>query len=228
MNGKVAVGITVLFISAQTFAVYSPSQGRFTSRDPIEEEGGLNLYAFCENDPINYVDFLGNVRYKGKSKKKNEFYYKFEVEKCEIAIIYGHGHPTLPHEIVFDDAKDETPTSCAYFWACYPDVTNKKIPTNKRLVEDVGPHRQLDDSEVSQKLKQLHGIAKTKAEEICDTDCCKDGVWIRYAFAPHETIGGKITDRLKGYSSYNKPKDVWGKDAKKWEGDTHVPCKKKK
>ena len=28
---------------------YSPSLGRFLSRDPIQEQGGLNLYAFVEN-----------------------------------------------------------------------------------------------------------------------------------------------------------------------------------
>jgi RHS repeat-associated protein len=38
---------------------YSPSQGRFLGRDPIEEEGGLNLYAFCGNEPIAHWDVLG-------------------------------------------------------------------------------------------------------------------------------------------------------------------------
>lgn len=38
---------------------YSPSDGRFLSRDPIEEQGGLNLYAHCENNPISYTDELG-------------------------------------------------------------------------------------------------------------------------------------------------------------------------
>lgn len=38
---------------------YSPSQGRFLGRDPIEESGGLNLYGFCGNDPINAWDVLG-------------------------------------------------------------------------------------------------------------------------------------------------------------------------
>ena len=38
---------------------YKPSFGRFISRDPIEEQGGLNLYGFCGNDPINKVDYLG-------------------------------------------------------------------------------------------------------------------------------------------------------------------------
>ena len=59
MKSKVTVAITALLTSIHAFALYAPSQGRFISRDPIEEEGGLNLYAFCENDPINKVDYLG-------------------------------------------------------------------------------------------------------------------------------------------------------------------------
>jgi len=38
---------------------YSSSLGRFISRDPIEEKGGLNLYAFCGNSPMNGFDMLG-------------------------------------------------------------------------------------------------------------------------------------------------------------------------
>ena len=29
------------------------------SRDPIEEEGGINLYGFVSNSPFAYVDILG-------------------------------------------------------------------------------------------------------------------------------------------------------------------------
>jgi RHS repeat-associated protein len=38
---------------------YNPSTGRWLSRDPIEEEGGFNLYAFLNNDPMGDFDFLG-------------------------------------------------------------------------------------------------------------------------------------------------------------------------
>ena len=38
---------------------YSPSLGRFLSRDPIEEQGGLNLYAFVENRGLSCIDFHG-------------------------------------------------------------------------------------------------------------------------------------------------------------------------
>ena len=35
---------------------YSPSLGRFLSKDPISFAGGINLYAYCGGDPINYWD----------------------------------------------------------------------------------------------------------------------------------------------------------------------------
>ncbi len=38
---------------------YSPSLGRFLSRDPIEEQGGLNLYAFVGNNAIECFDDRG-------------------------------------------------------------------------------------------------------------------------------------------------------------------------
>ncbi len=38
---------------------YHPRLGRFINRDPIEEQGGINLYAFCGNDGVNCWDYLG-------------------------------------------------------------------------------------------------------------------------------------------------------------------------
>ena len=38
---------------------YDPIWGRWINRDPIEEDGGLNLYAFVLNDPVNWIDLLG-------------------------------------------------------------------------------------------------------------------------------------------------------------------------
>ena len=41
------------------FRHYSPSLGRFLSRDPIAEQGGLNLYAFVKNNPVFRIDNHG-------------------------------------------------------------------------------------------------------------------------------------------------------------------------
>jgi uncharacterized protein RhaS with RHS repeats len=41
------------------FRYYDPVTGRWPSRDPIEEWGGINLYALGKFSPINAWDFLG-------------------------------------------------------------------------------------------------------------------------------------------------------------------------
>ena len=38
---------------------YDPYLARWTSRDPIGEAGGLNLYGFVGNDPVNLIDSYG-------------------------------------------------------------------------------------------------------------------------------------------------------------------------
>ena len=40
---------------------YSPSLGRFLSRDPIEEQGGRNLYVFVGNSVLLKFDYCGNM-----------------------------------------------------------------------------------------------------------------------------------------------------------------------
>jgi RHS repeat-associated protein len=41
------------------YRYYAPGMGRWLSRDPIEEDGGLNLCAFLGNNPGNLLDYLG-------------------------------------------------------------------------------------------------------------------------------------------------------------------------
>lgn len=77
---------------------YEPRNGRFINRDTIEESGGINLYGFVLNNPINRWDLLGmfavqeftrnseggvymNLRldYEG-----NETTYQFTAEEYEL------------------------------------------------------------------------------------------------------------------------------------------------
>jgi RHS repeat-associated protein len=50
---------------------YSASLGRWLSRDPIEEAGGLNLYAFVNNDPVNAVDSDGRMPFYAAPAYRN-------------------------------------------------------------------------------------------------------------------------------------------------------------
>jgi RHS repeat-associated protein len=41
------------------YRAYDPDLGRWPNRDPIQEFGGLNLYAYVFNNPINWIDLYG-------------------------------------------------------------------------------------------------------------------------------------------------------------------------
>lgn len=44
------------------FRYYNPATGRWLSRDPIEEQGGINLYGMVGNSTPNYIDPIGLKR----------------------------------------------------------------------------------------------------------------------------------------------------------------------
>lgn len=48
-----------VFLANSAQAHYDPNIGRWLSRDPIAERGGVNLYGFVGNDGVNRLDYLG-------------------------------------------------------------------------------------------------------------------------------------------------------------------------
>ncbi|WP_038162376.1 RHS repeat-associated core domain-containing protein [Verrucomicrobium sp. BvORR106] len=56
---RFAVLLGFLLVGQDLLAYYNPATGTWLSRDPIEEQGGLNLYGFVANNPINDVDVNG-------------------------------------------------------------------------------------------------------------------------------------------------------------------------
>ena len=57
------VFLTLVLVQCQAAAFYNPKMGRWTTRDPIEEEGGANLYRFCDNSPVSKIDPRGEDVY---------------------------------------------------------------------------------------------------------------------------------------------------------------------
>ena len=58
-------------LNLAAYRAYSPAIGRWINRDPIEEDGGVNLYGYVENDPINLSDPLGLVSKQCQQAKDN-------------------------------------------------------------------------------------------------------------------------------------------------------------
>jgi hypothetical protein len=54
-----ALAAVCIVTEAQAMRWYSPNTGRWLSRDPVQEQGSQNLYAFVGNQPTTKVDFLG-------------------------------------------------------------------------------------------------------------------------------------------------------------------------
>ncbi len=77
------------FLDAETgyydygYRYYSPQIGRWLSRDPVEESGGVNLYVFAENFPINGVDFRGLLTLE--NVKKSDGTESCDAETAKIA-----------------------------------------------------------------------------------------------------------------------------------------------
>ena len=58
LAGNGLCGETV-HVAVYGYRFYDPLTGRWPSRDPIEEKGGMNLYGFVGNDGIDRFDLLG-------------------------------------------------------------------------------------------------------------------------------------------------------------------------
>jgi RHS repeat-associated protein len=55
-------------LSLSLYRAYDPSLGRWLSRDPIGEAGGINLYGYVANHPTKLIDPLGLVWYEDLAK----------------------------------------------------------------------------------------------------------------------------------------------------------------
>jgi RHS repeat-associated protein len=93
------------------YRYYDPVTGRWPSRDPIGERGGVNLYGFVGNDGVNQWDYLGQKSGESKSeylaakaageaaldKAIKEFHEKFDPWRADPKN-KGKVNPTNPKE----------------------------------------------------------------------------------------------------------------------------------
>ena len=130
---------------------YRPDLGRWLNRDPIGEDGGINLYGFCQNSLPYKVDFLGkieccNCAYSGNllTSGQSTGFSMLDRKKCFYLsegwiIDVIEDYPCLPkyHSAIGDcfakscrvttryrcqrSQSISDPTKSAYFWAYISD-----------------------------------------------------------------------------------------------------------
>ena len=74
------------------YRFYSPSLMRWLNRDPIEEEGGLNLYGFCGNNAIRNFDIDGCAYFAKRRLSKLPWRIEardFPIGRIKASIIDG-------------------------------------------------------------------------------------------------------------------------------------------
>jgi RHS repeat-associated protein len=94
------------------YRYYNPSTGRWLNRDPIHEAGGLNLYAFLQNSPLNDFDALGErivsleIKHSGKAEIPDSDYTDLVVNWDDYYDMIvpgdlGFRHKLVPKHVVY-------------------------------------------------------------------------------------------------------------------------------
>ncbi len=137
------------------YRYYSPSLGRWLSRDPIGEEGGNNLYGFVGNNPVNLFDALGLVQTGGPLATTIPPSEQPPIHPCTLWLGTKEGRESatvnlLGATICYNGVK----------YACaYPDKipqSSAKIPTARQIIT---------------LCVQAHEVAHFPETEACRTDC---------------------------------------------------------
>jgi uncharacterized protein RhaS with RHS repeats len=121
---------------------YDPSTGRWPSRDPIEERGGVNLYGFGGNNGVNQWDILGlKIVIDPRVFESTPPYNVLGVREPKVHEDYANSILKALQAVVGDCAKlslevsghrrakvDNKKLGTGSAWIGYADGTTAKVP----------------------------------------------------------------------------------------------------
>jgi hypothetical protein len=159
------LGVSVAYYG---YRYYDPVTGRWPSRDPIEERGGLNLYGFVGNNGVNRIDLLG-------LKDLSD-------EECIVELVAGHGTVNAPD----GSPRPPQPETIHEYIAkgggagCYASGyigcnVNSINPTWMPQIDEEGPQGlwDADCAMIRRTIFEAAEAAAREANKMCDEpDCC--------------------------------------------------------
>jgi RHS repeat-associated protein len=162
------------------YRYYDPVTGRWPSRDPIEEEGGFNLYGFVENESVAQYDPLGLTIYdkaadqarKAAAKKARSI--AKEIKNLELKI---------QNQLVVNEQQRRANEAAMMMLIMKlaeidPVKAGTKVRIRPKKHEEVSDQTSTDSN--TQPETQTHTDSDNKldtTERNCKTDCWKAGNW---------------------------------------------------
>lgn len=185
------------------YRYYDPVTGRWPSRDPIEEEGGVNLYGFVGNDGVNEWDLLGLLTKSDEcSEKKHVGNYKSVAFTLNVQFLRGSLVMKDPNSIVlgFIKKKIEKAPKADDALKPYLDVIRNASKNTKTDLSALGLIWTMIDGAVVLDIKM------EASAEVCAETCTKTGddITYSYSFVAANGIGMRSTV----VSIINNPKEA--------------------
>lgn len=174
-------------------ASYNPEQGRWINRDPIQEEGGVNLYNFVKNNPITAWDSLGLKSCDSaggeiksgkcccagkKMKPSSQCCESGSIKKqrtCKANIYLGHAG-TVQDEFI-DNIPEKPPVGDTYSCVtCFSNDYNEEIgedfPNNHLPPVIPGTNTTIGWNEMYRLFQKILAHIKKNTDSLCKP-CCK-------------------------------------------------------
>ena len=183
------------------YRYYSPTLGRWLSRDPLGDSAFLSQYSrgksrqeklrllrrsvdpayvYVWNSPIGRFDPFGLwpwSRYEEDGNADGSTTITIK-KNCTVVVLFGHGLSTKPHSFKFDK-----PCTAGGFVGCDAGSTNTKIPEGNRIDDAKLTDGELSSGGASGSLPEEEQFgywldkakegARSKAKAFCkDKSCC--------------------------------------------------------
>ena len=216
------------------YRYYDPKTGRWPSRDPIGEEGGVNLYGFVGNNGVYRLDILGLA--PGDT---------IGVERCQIYVYYGHLSKKKPLKWDFNGR-----CSLGGAIGCYPETNNppdvhtppnppgawlpdnhqipglptghddpmvvgdgdRRIAINRRDTMNSGETTEENEHGMPWALENLSKTIEKSVDKLCKS-CCKEVEFILHVDSTGDN--SDLQDGIDRFAPSWKGKALVGKDFKK-------------